>query len=138
MKRSLWILGLSTLIVSAVFGQDSSGISTVVLAKSTSSWDGSALPAYPKENPEVTILKITIPPGAALPVHHHPVINAGVLLNGELTVITEDNQTHRLNAGDALIEVVKKWHYGKSTGKEPAVIVVFYAGSRDSAITVRK
>lgn len=138
MKRLLWILGLAATLVSGVLSQQAGGISTIVLAQSTSSWDGTPLPAYPTKNPEITILKITISPGAVLPMHQHPVINAGVLLSGALTVTTEDNRTHRLKAGDALIEVVKKWHYGKNTGKEPAVIVVFYAGSRDSAITVRK
>ena len=138
MRRLLWILGLAVTLVSVVLSQETGGISTIVLAKSTSSWDGTPLPAYPTKNPEITILKITIPPGAALPIHQHPVINAGVLLSGELTVTTEDEKTHRLNAGEALIELVKKWHYGKNTGKEPAVIVVFYAGARDSAITVRK
>jgi quercetin dioxygenase-like cupin family protein len=71
-------------------------------------------------------------------MHQHPVINAGVLISGELTVTTEDNRMIRLKAGDALIEVVKKWHSGKNTGKDPAVIVVFYAGSQNSAITIRK
>ena len=138
MKRLLWVLGLVTLFVSSVLGQDSTGISTTVLAKSTSSWDGTLLPPYPTKDPEITILKIALAPGVALPMHQHPVINAGVLLSGELTVTTEDKKTIRLKAGDALIEVVKKWHSGKNTGKEPAVIVVFYAGSQNSAITIRK
>ena len=136
-----WLLLVSwfTLVTSGiVLAQDSSGVTTAVLAKSGSSWDGTPLPAYPAEKPEITILRITIPSGAALPVHKHPVINAGVLVSGELTVITEDNKKKVLRAGDALVEVVNKWHYGKSTGKDPAVIVVFYAGSPETPITVRK
>jgi quercetin dioxygenase-like cupin family protein len=109
-----------------------------VLAKTSLSWDGSHLPDYPKGTPEVTILKIKIPPGRQLPLHKHPVINAGVLLKGELTVLTEDNRTLHLKAGDAIVEVVNKWHYGKNEGKETAEIIVFYAGALDMPITIEK
>lgn len=138
MKTLFWALWSVVLLSSAVQAQDSSGVTASVLVKSDSSWDGTPLPAYPDKRPEITILKITIPPGVALPPHQHPVINAGVLLSGELTVVTEENKTMHLRAGDAIVEVVKKWHYGKSTGKEPAVILVFYAGVPGTPITVRK
>ncbi len=49
---------------------------------------GNTLPEYPEGKPEITILRIQIPPGTTLPLHTHPVINAGVLLSGELAVIT--------------------------------------------------
>ena len=72
---------------------------------------------YPNGKPEVTILRIIIQPGVELPLHKHPVINAGVLLRGELTVVTEDNETLHMKAGDSIVEVVDKWHYGKNEGK---------------------
>ncbi|MEQ9824094.1 MAG: cupin domain-containing protein [Puniceicoccaceae bacterium] len=107
-----------------------------VLQKASLSWDGSPLPAYPKGTPEVTILRITIPPHSALPMHHHPVINAGLLLEGALTVHTPDGRTLQLKAGDTLIELVNQPHYGHNPGDEPAVIVVFYAGVQGTPITV--
>ncbi|MCG8685029.1 MAG: cupin domain-containing protein, partial [Desulfobacterales bacterium] len=60
-----------------------------VLAKTSKSWNGNALERYPKGTPEVTILRIRIPAGTTLPWHTHPVINAGVLISGELTVTTK-------------------------------------------------
>ncbi len=81
------------------------------LAKSTSSWDGSILPEYQKGRPEITILKITIPPKTELPFHRHPGINAGVLLEGALTVVTEDGKTLNLKEGDSILEVVNTRHY---------------------------
>jgi len=107
------------------------------LAKSSSSWDGNALPAYPQGQPEVTILKIKIPAGAKLEMHHHPVINAGILLKGELTVITEDNKILHLKAGDSIVELVNKKHYGKNEGVETAEIIVFYAGTVNKPITIK-
>ncbi len=59
-------------------------VEVIELSKTVSSWDGGILPAFPEGQPEITILRITVPPGVSLPEHKHPVINAGVLLRGEL------------------------------------------------------
>ena len=138
MKRLLFGLWLALLLASTLQADDSTGITVATLAKTSSSWDGTPLPAYPKDMPEVTILRITIPGGTTLPLHKHPVINAGVLLSGELTVITEDDKTLLLKAGDPIVEVVNKWHYGKNTGNDPAEILVFYVGTPDTPINVKK
>jgi quercetin dioxygenase-like cupin family protein len=116
---------------------DYGAIKTDVLAKTGKSWDNKPLPRYEKGKPEITILRIKIPPGETLPMHKHPVINAGVLISGELTVITNDNKVLRLKAGDAIVEVVNKKHYGKNEGKETAEIIVFYAGTPKKPITVK-
>ncbi|WP_320040045.1 cupin domain-containing protein [uncultured Desulfobacter sp.] len=65
-------------------------------------------------------------------------INAGVLLKGTLTVVTEKKEKLQLNAGDSIIEVVNKWHYGINESSEFAEIIVFYAGVPNSPITVKK
>ncbi len=106
------------------------------LVKTTQSWDKEFLPAYPQGQPEITILRISIPAGTQLHTHSHPVINAGVLISGQLTVVTTDGKTLYLKAGDPIVEVVKTLHYGINQGKGPAEIVVFYAGVIDTPITV--
>ena len=106
-----------------------------VLARSAASWNGSPLPAYPAEQPEVTVLKIRIAPGTRLPMHKHPVINAAVVLAGALTVITEAGRSVRFSSGDAIVEVVDQWHYGYNDGPEVAELVVFYAGAQGQPIT---
>ncbi len=115
-----------------------SGIVVKSLAQSDSSWDGTRLPHYPKGQPEITILRITIAPGAELPLHLHTVINAGVLLSGKLTVVTAENKRLYLEAGDPIIELVNKLHFGRNEGNVPAEIIVFYAGVKDKPITIRK
>lgn len=84
------------------------------------------------------ILRIAIPPGVELPLHRHPVINAGVLLAGELTVTTEEKKVLHLKAGDSIVEVVEKWHFGKNEGKTTAEILVFYVGVVGAPITVKQ
>lgn len=106
------------------------------LARTTHSWNGTLLPAYPQGQPEITILHITIPPGARLETHRHTVINAGVLLSGELTVVTSDGKTLRMKAGDPNVEVAGTLHYGINPGKAPAEILVVYAGAEGLPVTV--
>jgi quercetin dioxygenase-like cupin family protein len=108
------------------------------LAKSTRSWNGETLPDYPSGRPEITILRIKVPAGAKLDMHKHPVINGGVLLKGELAVITEDDKILHLKAGDSIIEVVNKNHYGKNEGYEEAEIIVFYAGEDGKPKTIKQ
>ena len=62
------------------------------LVKTTKSWDGEVLLPYPQGQPEITIRRISIPAGARLETHSHPVINAGVLISGELTVVTAEGK----------------------------------------------
>ena len=86
---------LTLLLSSHVWARDVNTVKVDVLAKTSLSWNGGTLPDYATGKPEVTILRITIPPKMQLPLHKHPVINAGVLLKGELTVVTEDKKTRR-------------------------------------------
>ncbi len=109
-----------------------------VLKKSTQSWNGDQLPNYKEGTPEVSILKFTIPPHTKMKWHKHLVINAGVLISGELSVVDEDNNQLDMKAGDSLIELVDKYHYGHNKGDQPAVIIVFYAGTQGVPITVLK
>jgi quercetin dioxygenase-like cupin family protein len=98
-----------------------------VLAKSTSSWNGKPYTAYPKGQPQLTVLKFTVPPHTALPWHVHPIPNAGYIVSGELTL--EDKATgkkHTFTAGQVFTESVDDPHRGVS-GSKPAVFVVTYA-----------
>ena len=108
------------------------------VVKTTKSWNGADLPPYGEGAPEVTMLRITIPPGESLKLHKHTCINVGLLISGELTVMTETDDTLRLKAGDPIVELVNTWHFGRNTGKKPAEIVVFYAGIEGEPITVLK
>lgn len=139
MIRALWCgTGLVLALTLNGLVQGSGTTQVKVLAKTTSSWNGSELPHYPKGQPEITILRITVPPKSQLPMHEHPVINAGVLLKGQLTVVTNDKETLHLKAGDSIVELVNKPHFGKNEGDEPAEIIVFYAGIKGRPVTVKE
>jgi quercetin dioxygenase-like cupin family protein len=139
-KMKSLLFGIVLAAILPVFGlaQDSAKIEVAQLVKTSSSWDGSALPAYGEGKPEVTVLRVTIPPGARLPMHKHPVINVAVVLSGELTVETEEGKTLHVGAGKGFAEVVDRWHYGRNDGDVPVEIVAFYAGTVDTPISVRE
>lgn len=137
MKKLLLSALFSALLTGQAVANEKFAVKVEELAKSTSSWEDTPLPAYGKGEPEITILKITIPPGIQLPLHMHPVINAGVLTKGQLTVFTKGKKKKlEMKAGDSIVEIVNKWHYGRNEGDVPAEIIVFYAGTKDKAVTV--
>ena len=138
MKKVSIVLGLCFIVMTASYGQNVPKTEVVKLVESTKSWNGAALPSYPAGTPQVTILKITIPPHTALKTHKHPVINAGVVMKGELTVSTEKGETMIIKAGEPIVELVNIWHYGKNDGNEPVELIVFYAGIEGTPITVPK
>ena len=111
---------------------------TELIAESYLSWNGDSLPAYPSGKPKISIVKATIPPHSELPHHYHPVINAGVLLKGQLTVVDVKGNVLEMKAGDPIIEVVNTIHYGKNNGDEPVEILIFYAGAEGMEIVVKE
>jgi len=138
MKSKINGICLALFLLNSASAQEENKIDVEVLIKSNKSWDGENLPNYANGKPEISILKIVIPPGIELPLHKHTVINAGVLLTGELTVVAEDNTTLHMKAGDTIIELVNKWHYGKNEGHVPAEIIVFYAGIQGEPLSIEK
>lgn len=137
MKKLLWCICLTFLFTGYTYAREPLAVTVDVLAKTGSSWNGKALPGYGNGAPEVTILRIAIPPGVRLPLHKHPVINAGVMTKGELTVTTKKGQVLHLHEGEPIVEVVDTWHYGKNEGSETAEIIVFYAGIQGEPITIK-
>jgi quercetin dioxygenase-like cupin family protein len=138
--RNFAILSVLVLIQfsCATEGANHSSISVKEIVRSSKSWDGKLLVSYPQGQPEITILRISIPAGARLETHSHPVINAGVLMSGQLTVKTTDGKVLHLKAGDPIVEVVNTLHYGFNEGTVPAEIVVFYAGIVGQPVTVSR
>ncbi len=113
-------------------------IKVTQILKATKQWDGSQLPPYPSKNPEITILSYEIPPGIRLPMHKHPVINAGVVLQGKLTVITKDGKQLTLNSGDSIVELVNKWHYGINQDTVPVKLIMFYVGEVGTPLVIKE
>ena len=103
-------------------GDDGVAISRVV--ETAASWDGAPLPSYPRGAPRVTILRATVPPHTALAMHTHALVNAGVILRGELTVIAETGAQRMFRAGE-------------NRGDGELELVMFYAGTQGMSLSER-
>jgi quercetin dioxygenase-like cupin family protein len=106
--------------------------------QTTRAWDGAAYQGYPNGEPQVTVLRIKIPPHTALHWHYHPVISAAYVISGELTVEKQGTNEHiTVHTGQALCETVNSIHRGFTTD-QPVELVVFYAGETGVPIMVDK
>lgn len=141
---SMLLIGFSTSIfaqstdIRTNVNQSQGEIKVTQILKATKEWDGSPLPSYPLKNPEITILSYEIPPGVRLPMHKHPVINAGVVLQGQLVVLTKDGKQLNLNPGDSIVELVNKWHYGVNQGTEAVKLIMFYVGEVGVPLVIKE
>src|SRR5215212_7063301 len=104
------------------------------------------------ENPELALARVTVMPGAVLPVHHHPGTQIGVVVEGELTYtvftgeikwyqsdgpadeprMIDPGETVVVRTGDALVESPDSIHQGRNSSSVPLVIylsTLFPAGA---------
>ena len=110
---------------------------SVELLRTCQSWDGANLPDYPQGQPELVAIKYIIPPGKKLNWHHHLVMNHGVLVQGELTIIALDGKTKVMRAGEVVVEMVETIHHGENRGTEPVVLYMFYLSQKDKPLSVQ-
>lgn len=102
---------------------------------------GRATPAE-VDDAELALGRVTIMPGAAIPIHYHAGTQIGVVVQGELTytvfsgaiswhrgdhpdaapTMIEPGQTVIVRVGDALIESPGSVHQGRNDGDEPLII----------------
>ena len=109
-----------------------------VILKTTSTWDNAAYKKLKIKKPEVTVLRINIGVGEKLPMHRHDLVNVAYVKQGTLTVITDENKQVTLHEGEALPELIGKYHYGINLGNVPVELVVFYVGEKDTPLSVNK
>ena len=133
MKKHLCLLAALTFIPFAGVAATSE---TVI--QTQTHWNGQAIRPLNIKNPKVTMLKIAIPAGEKLAMHKHPILNIGYLTKGELTVRSDKGDVLVLKPGDPIVELVDTWHYGESTGKTDAEVIVTYVGEKDDDLSIIK
>jgi quercetin dioxygenase-like cupin family protein len=107
------------------------------LLQTTRSWDGTRYAGYLSGEPQITILKITVPRNTALDWHQHPMINAGYVLSGHIILEKKETRERKaFHAGQALAECVNTIHRGYTTD-QPAELIVFYAGAPGVPLSIK-
>ena len=111
-------------------------VETEELVRTSQSWDGAALPDYPKGRPELVAVKYEIPQGSKLGWHHHDAMNHGVLVQGELTIVAIDGTEKVVHEDEAIVEMVGTVHQGENRGKKPVVLYMFYLSQKGQPLSV--
>ena len=112
------------------------GVKSKELFRTSQSWDGAELPDYPVGRPELVAIRYEFGPGQKLSLHSHPVLNFGVLVQGELTIIDEEGHEKTVHAGEGVVEMVGTIHHGENRGKETGVLYMFYASQEGMPLSV--
>ncbi len=107
------------------------------LIRTSQSWDGVELPDYLQGRPELVAVKYVFPAGKKLGWHHHPVMNYGILVQGELTIIGKDGQKKVVHEGEPVVEMVNTIHHGENTGSVPVILYMFYLSQKDMPLAVQ-
>ena len=107
------------------------------LTRTSQSWDGAPLPDYLKGKPEIVAMRYVFPVGSKLAWHHHPVINFGILQQGELTIVGVDGKKQVFHPGEAIVEMVGPIHCGMNTGDKPVVLDMFYLSQDGMPLAVQ-
>ena len=107
------------------------------LIRTSQSWDGMELPDYLQGRPEIVAIKYEIPAGQKLGWHHHPVMNHGILVQGELTIVSLDGTEKVVQEGEAVVEMVNTIHHGENRGTKPVILYMFYLTQEGLPLSVQ-
>ena len=107
------------------------------LIRTSQSWDGVELPDYFKGRPELVAVKYVFPAGQKLGWHHHPVMNYGILVQGELTIIGLDGKEKMVHEGEPVVEMVGTIHHGENRGSKDVILYMFYLSQKDMPLAVQ-
>lgn len=86
-------------------------------------------------NDEVSIIKVTIPPGKFTGWHKHFFPVFGYVMQGMLTVETENGKSNTFLTGSAFSEVINTPHNGINNGSEDVVLIAFFMGEKGKPLS---
>lgn len=112
-------------------------VKVLELERTSRSWDGAELPDYPAGRPELVVKRYVFPCGSRLGWHHHPVMNYGIVQQGELTIIGLDGKEKTVRAGEAVVEMVGTIHHGENRGDRTVVLDMFYVSQKGTPLAVQ-
>ena len=116
---------------------DAKEVEVIELKRTSQSWDGAQLPDYPVGKPELIVKRYIFPRGSKLGWHHHPVMNYGIVQQGELTIIGLDGKEKTVKTGEAVVEMVGTIHHGENRGDKTVVLDMFYISQDGTPIAVQ-
>ncbi|MBQ9362436.1 MAG: cupin domain-containing protein [Bacteroidaceae bacterium] len=147
-EKKLWVLATTLIICgTSVFtscneaqadnSEPEQKVQSTELIRTSQSWDGVELPDYLQGRPELVAVKYVFPAGQKLGWHHHPVMNYGILVQGELTIIGKNGEEKIVHEGEAVVEMVNTIHHGENRGSKPVILYMFYLSQKNLPLAVQ-
>jgi len=94
---------------------------------------------YPKSGQaEVTVQRITFPPGASTGWHKHEIPVFSYIIQGELTVETEDHKVLHFKENTSFSESTNTFHNGINMGEEDLIVIAMYIGGKGEQLAIHK
>ncbi len=137
MKNFLFVLSAAIISI-ATKAQYSNEISVEKLLKTDTTETGQHIHYPGISNEEVTIQKVTIPPGKSTGWHKHLSPVFAYVVEGVLTVQQQGGKKIRLEKNAAVSDSINAWHTGINEATEPVVLIAFYMGQKGKPVSVKK
>ena len=138
MKKIILFLTVCLFIMPCLFSEYSKEVLVEPVLKTDKTSIGQDI-AYPDfKDEEVTISKVTIPPGKSTGWHKHVFPVFAYVLKGNLTIELESQKTLEFAPNSSFAEVIDTFHNGKNNGKEDVVLIAFFMGEKGKPLSVKK
>ena len=135
MKRISFIIILTCICLTAK-SQYNKGVVLESVLKTDTTSIGQKI-VYPTfANDEVSIVKVTLPPGKSTGWHKHFFPVFAYVLKGTLTVEVENKKTLQFPVNSSFSEVINTLHNGVNNGSEDVVLIAFFMGEKDKPLSV--
>ena len=137
MKKWLLVL-VSGIVAITTHAQYNSEIKIEKLLQTDTTETGQHINYPDINNEEVSVLKVTIPPGKSTGWHKHLFPVFAYVLKGTLAVQQENGKKIHIKENASVSESINMYHTGMNEGKQPVVLIVFYMGEKDKPVSVKK
>jgi quercetin dioxygenase-like cupin family protein len=92
---------------------------------------------YPQfANDEVSIIKVTIPPGKSTGWHKHTFPVFAYVVQGILTIEIENKKQLQFSQNSSFSEVINTLHNGINNGKEDVILIAFFMGEKGKPLSI--
>lgn len=136
--KQLLLAVLFTFICFTIQAQYNQDIIIEPLLKTDSTSIGQKIDFPNSQEDEITVLKITIPPGHSTGWHTHEFPLVAYIQSGTLTVEFENNRSMSFSANSAFAETINTLHNGTNKGTENVVLLAFFMGVEGKPLSVHK
>ena len=138
MKRLLVLIIIGFQFCIYAHSQYNSDVKVETLLKTDTTSIGQKIiyPNFPNE--QVSVVKVTIPPGKSTGWHKHTFPVFAYVIQGQLKVETENGKSIQYTKDASFSEVVETYHNGINNGTDDVVLIAFFMGGKGMPLSVHK